>query len=152
VNDIVFVMKVIKSKAELAEPGSDLGLGDLFIKVSLDVLMEITLFCELKNQHNELFLLIDFLDLDNVWMGERKEQSGFEIKVIIGKRDFFHGIQFFIMVGLIKLCCQLGLVKLFDQINSPMLSLTNFANGLIFVRDCSAFRQHERERKGRIQD
>ena len=69
-NDIVFVMKVIKSKAELAEPGSDLELRDFFVKVSLDVLMEITLLCELKNQNNELFLLVDFLDLDNVWMGE----------------------------------------------------------------------------------
>jgi hypothetical protein len=64
------MMKVIKSKAELAEPGSDLELRDFFVKVSLDELMKITLFCELKNQNNELFLLIDFLDLDNIRMSE----------------------------------------------------------------------------------
>ena len=49
-NDVVFVMKIIKSKAELAEPGGDLRLGYFFIKISLDILMEVTFLGELQNQ------------------------------------------------------------------------------------------------------
>ena len=69
-NDVVFVMKVVKSKTKLTEPGSQLGLRNLFVKISLDVLVKVPLFGKLQDQDEELFFLVHLLDLDHVRMSE----------------------------------------------------------------------------------
>jgi hypothetical protein len=84
VNDVVFIMKVVKSETELAKPRDHLGLWNLFVKISLDVLMKVTLFGKLQDQDKELFLFVHLLDLDYVGMSELKEQFGLKVEVIVG--------------------------------------------------------------------